>query len=310
MTEITLGEQKFSKFLDGRQQVWDASSLTAVQSCPKLYEMKTLIGWQHKKSSIDPLWGSAIHAGMEILDRNRFEGNRKDVAVKEAIAHIIKNFPQLQESEDNKKNLETAVRAIVWRGDEFYDTELIRIAELPDGKPALEVRFECPFPGTSYRISGRIDKVVWLDDQLYIVDTKTTKSGLGDWYFNNFAPAVQVYTYIWAMREVIGLPVQGFIIDAIQTGVNFTRFGRAPFNVSNSQIDEWLRDTTYTLNEVEKYHEKDHWPRMFNSCGNYGGCTFRDICRNSPEHRQGFLDAEFILNPYGTREVTNDSTDN
>jgi hypothetical protein len=295
--EDTLGEHKFQKYIGGRQIVWDASSFSTVQACPQLYRYK-LEGYRSKVESIDPLWGSAVHRGMEVLDTHRFYGHSKDEAVSDAVQTILAEFSALGQSTDNKKNMETAIRAIVWRGEEFYSTDLMKIAALPNGDPALEVRFEIPFPGTEFRVSGKIDKVVWWENDLYIVDTKTTKSGLGDWYFNYFAPAVQTTCYIWATRDVLGMPVKGFIVDAIQTGVNFTRFGRAPFTVTPSQVDEWLTDTAITLGQVEKYHEIDHWPRNFNSCGNYGGCAFRGVCRNDRSHRSAFLDADFNFKPY------------
>ena len=69
------------------------------------------------------------------------------------------------------------MRAIVWRAEEFWE-DSIKVATMPDGDPALEQRFEVPFSATGERLSGRIDKVVELDNELYVVDTKTTKTGL------------------------------------------------------------------------------------------------------------------------------------
>ena len=293
----TLGEHKFQKYVDGKQVVWDASSISTIQSCPQLYRYK-LEGWRSKVESIDPVWGSAVHRGMEILDTHRFRDNPKDEAVHAATSTVLAEFPVLGSSTDTKKNMETAIRAIVWRAEEFYNTDLMKVAALPNGEPALEVRFECPFPDTDYRVSGKVDKVAWWENDLYIIDTKTTKSSLSDYYFNFFAPNTQVYTYLWAIRDVLEMPVKGFIIDAISTGVNYTRFGRAPFTVTPSQVDEWLTDTTMTLKQVEKYYELGHWPHNFSACGNYGGCAFRDTCRNSQEHRPAFLEADFELNPY------------
>lgn len=304
MTELNLEEHTFAKFVDNVQQIWDTSSLDAFLKCPQYYKLNTIEGWKISSESIDPLWGSAIHDAFEVLDTNRFKGNKKDEAINEAIRLLITKYGALQYSDNTKKNLETACRAVVWRADEHYYSDTAKIMPLPNGEPALEVRFELPFEDTGYRFSGRIDKVVTLNDQLFIVDTKTTASSLSNYYFDRYAPANQIYTYIWATREQLGLPVAGFIIDAVSTGVNFTRFGRQQFNVRESQINEWIHSVKYQLKCVEDFHTIEEWPRNFAGCGNYGGCSYRDICRNAPEHRQAFLDAEFKLAPYGTRVTT------
>lgn len=300
---MELGEHKFYKYENGRQIVWDTSSLSTFLDCAHLYKLKNLEGWARKAKSIAPVFGSAVHDGYEILDAGRFFGHDKTETVQKATKHILTKYgAELQKSDDNKRNLEAALRAIVWRADEYYHTDRMKIAELPNGEPALEVRFECPFPGTDYRFSGRVDKVVSLDGSLYVVDTKTTTSALSEWYFANFAPNNQVYTYIWAIRHVLELPIAGFIIDATTSGVNYTRFGRRPENVTESQVDEWLADTQLALKHCDEYHATGHWPRNFQSCGRYGGCEFRDACRVSQEHRQAFMEADFELKPYGDRK--------
>ena len=78
-------------------------------------------------------------------------------------------------------------------------------------------------------------------------DTKTTKAALSEQYFKMYRPNNQVYAYLWAAREIMGLPVKGFIIEGVQTGANFCRFNRTVFNVSKTSIDEWYMDAQYSL---------------------------------------------------------------
>ena len=81
---------------------------------------------------------------------------------------------------------------------------------------------------------GRIDKIVEWDNRLYLCDTKTTKTSLTDLYFRNFQPNNQSSAYIWAARNVLGLDIAGFIVDAIQTGVDLRIMGSA--NMANIPI--------------------------------------------------------------------------
>jgi hypothetical protein len=165
----------------------------------------------------------------------------------------------------------------------------LKLATMPDGSPALEQRFEVPIGDQGHRFSGRIDKIVSIDDRLYLVDTKTTKSSLSEWYFNGYMPNNQVFAYIWACREVLQLPVDGFIIDAVQTGANFTRFARQVYNVPTELINEWYNDTLHHLTISDVYANSQYYPANFTSCGNYGGCRYREACAHAKSQRECFL---------------------
>ena len=164
---------------------------------------------------------------------------------------------------------------------------------MPDGDPALGQRFEVPFAKTGERLSGRIDKVVELNNELYVVDTKTTKTGLTSYYFANFTPNNQVYAYLWAAKHILKLPVVGFIVEAAQTGANFTRFERAVFKVNDEVIEEWYIDAMHKVDLSNMYARDNYYPADFTACANYGGCKFRDICNEAPSRRATVVEADF-----------------
>ena len=184
------------------------------------------------------------------------------------------------------------MRAIVWRAEEFWEDN-IKVATMPDGDPALEQRFEVPFSVTGERLSGRIDKVVELDNELYVVDTKTTKTGLTSYYFANFTPNNQVYAYLWAAKHILKLPVVGFIVEAAQTGVNFTRFERAVFKVNDEVIQEWYIDSMHKIDLSNMYAKDNYYPADFTACSNYGGCKFREVCNEAPSRRHIVVESDF-----------------
>ena len=155
-----------------------------------------------------------------------------------------------------------------------------------------------PFGSQGHRLSGRIDKIVELDNRLYLCDTKTTKTSLTDLYFRNFQPNNQIYAYIWAAKNILGLDIAGFIVDAVQTGVHFCRFNRSIFNVSQQSIDEWYTDAQYAVGLADAYSVNKYYPANFTSCGNYGGCKFREVCAESPDHREIILNEDFMREPH------------
>ena len=276
-----------------KQMVWDTSSLSAFSSCPRYYNYQNLLGYKSKLYSSATGFGSAVHEGFEELDRGRFEGKSKDESIKNAIKLILLEFgEELLRTEDKARGLEATMRAIVWRAEEFWE-DTIKVATMPDGDPALEQRFEVPFSVTGERLSGRIDKVVELNNELYVVDTKTTKTGLTSYYFANFTPNNQVYAYLWAAKHILKLPVVGFIVEAAQTGANFTRFERAVFKVNDEVIEEWYIDAMHKIDLSNMYARDNYYPADFTACANYGGCKFRDICNEAPSRRATVVEADF-----------------
>jgi hypothetical protein len=263
-----------------------------------MYNWTNLQGYKSKAYGMATGFGSAVHEGLEVLDIQKFKGATKDEAVVAAIKHVLLEFGEaLNLSEDKARGLTAALRAITWRAEEFWE-DLFEIATMPDGEPCLEQRFEVPFGNGEYRFSGRIDKVVQLEGKLYLCDVKTTKTTLNSNYFGNFMPNNQVFSYLWAAREVLGLDVAGFIIDAVQTGVHFTRFDRSVYNVPTDLIMEWYKDAMHTLDTSTNYFNKQYYPADFTACNNYGGCRFKEVCSASPDRRNLFLDNDFDKQPH------------
>ena len=280
------------------QKIWDTSSLSSFLSCPRMYNWTNLQGYKSKTYGMATGFGSAVHEGLEVLDIQKFKGATKDEAVVAAIKHVLLEFGEsLNLSEDKARGLTAALRAVTWRAEEFWE-DLFEIATMPDGEPCLEQRFEVPFGNGEYRFSGRIDKVVQLEGKLYLCDVKTTKTTLNSNYFGNFMPNNQVFSYLWAAREVLGLDVAGFIIDAVQTGVHFTRFDRSVYNVPTDLIMEWYKDAMHTLDTSTNYFNKQYYPADFTACNNYGGCRFKEVCSASPDRRNLFLDNDFDKQPH------------
>lgn len=291
MTDPVLDYQKF----DGKRQLcWDSSSLDALQKCPRYYEYNNIEGWTKEVDATPTLtFGSALHEGLEVYDTLRLEGAASKDALRAAIPKALEVGAQLHLSTDKRRTPETLVRALVWYEEQFRD-DRIQTATLPDGTPGIEVRFEVGFPGSDRRISGRVDKLCYLDGDLYIMDRKTTHATLSNYYFDRFSPNIQVSAYTWALREFLGMPVSGFIIEVCQTAVGFARFGRSLITRSQENIDEWLRDTEFWMSQNDTFLENDYWPTDNTGCMNYGGCKYREVCNRAPRVRDDFLNDMFV----------------
>lgn len=182
------------------------------------------------------------------------------------------------------------VRSVVWYTEQFKN-DTMQTLTLQDGKAAVELSFTLPLdfgPENSdeiYSLRGHLDKAAENDTGLWIVDKKTTKSALYESYFEGFSPDNQVTLYTLAGKMVLGLPLNGVVIDGAQLGVSFTRFNRGYIHRTTSQLEEWLDDLQIWLKNAEMYARADHWPQNEQACGLYGGCPFRHVCGRSPEVR-------------------------
>lgn len=289
---MNLNTLEFIKFDNGRQLIWDASSLDAFKRCPRYYQYNVLQGWRPRETVENLAFGTALHGGVETYDAAIFSGVKHADATNLAVAEAIKLGEPLKTSKDTGRTLETLTRAVVWYAEQFRDDN-VRTAVTPDGKPALEIRFEVPIPGTAYRFSGRIDKLATINNELYVVERKTTDAALSDWYFDRYSPNTQVSAYVWALSEFLGVPINGVMIEAFQTGVSFTRIQRGIAHRTRDQIAEFVKNTATLINHAEEYHNTGFFPMNESACMIYGGCKFRPVCERPEQVRPEWLKSDF-----------------
>jgi hypothetical protein len=147
--------------------------------------------------------------------------------------------------------------------------------------------------GQSYLLCGHLDRVVTFNDELFVMDRKTTKTTPEGYYFDNFDPENQMSLYTLAGQVLFDTAIRGVIIDAAQVAVGFSRFERGFTYRNPDQIDEWVNDLHYWFQLAEEFAKSNYWPMNDTSCGMYGGCKFRKICSKSPQVRDRFLAGDF-----------------
>lgn len=194
----------------------------------------------------------------------------------------------------NLKTRETLIRSIVWYFDHFKD-DPAPVHILADGKPAVEHSFAIPVDN-GITFTGHIDRLVDYAGHPYVMDQKTSGSTIGPYFFHQFNPNVQMSMYTFAGQVSLGVPVKGVIIDAAQIAVGFTRFERNFTMRTEDQLEEWYDTSMYWIEQAQKAARENFFPMNTSSCGNYGGCEFRDICAKSPSVRKQFLEGNFVRN--------------
>jgi hypothetical protein len=305
----------FSTQNPSHQLAWDSTSLGALKTCPRYYQYNILEGYTAHAENVHFVFGIEFHAALEHYDRQRANGMDQNNATLSAVASALTSTwrPDLGRpwvSDEPTKNRHTLIRAIVWYLDQFQNDPLETVV-LRNGQPAVELSFRHELELTSrsgeqYLLCGHMDKLARWEGKTWVVDRKTTKSGLGQDYFDKYSPDNQVSLYTFAGGAVFHEPVVGLIIDAGQTGVNFTRFQRQPIRRTPSQLAEWVHDLAYWLSLAESFAEAGYYPMNDKACTMYGGCPYRGVCGVAPEIRPRLLEQLYTRrawDPLVTREI-------
>lgn len=306
------------------QFAWDSVSIGTALSCWRKYQLAVIEGWAKvtSDSAIALTFGIAFHSGQEYYNKAKIEQNQShDEAMLTAIRKVLLDpeYEQLPTFTDLDEIVESTpddddgitvrnskirtryhlIRALIWYWEQ-YNPDPLQTIIMPTGKAAVEVSFRVPFPiqtpyGEPYILAGHIDRGVQMNNSLYVVDYKTTKS-LSSQFFSSWALSHQLSGYGYAGSMVFEKPVAGILIDGIALQVGGIKLGRGPSPRSDGQMQEYFSNMTWVFTQAEilaQRLEKDpsyQYPMNTQSCY---FCEYKDICRQPPEYRRRYLAMQF-----------------
>lgn len=290
---------------EGVQFAWDATSLSNFMKCPRYYQLVNLEGWQPRQKSVHLLFGGWFASAIENYHKHRHAGASHDEATLAQTQWLLEETWDEDKwdgawiSGHDTKTRETLVRSFVWYVEHYLtlDEEVFPITLVGDEqRPALELSFTMDL-GDDILWCGHMDRVVSPGEGTYVMDQKTTGGAISSYFFKGFLLDPQMSGYTLAGKTLYHLPLKGVIIDAIEIKVGFTRFGRGFVNRSESQLEEFVEVAKSYIADAQRMTADGNFRPNFASCGNYGGCAFREVCTKSPEHRENFLRADFTRQP-------------
>lgn len=320
----------FSSHLPTLQLAYDSTSLGALKTCPRKYQLSIVEGWIAKSRSVDLDFGIYLHSARETYYRARAQGLTHEPALDKAIQYALTITwdEQLQRpwnSGDSSKNRFTLLRTLVWYLDKWGDSDPLETVLLANGKPAVEVsfRFSLGFGphyaelggasydstrdsgghGDEYLLCGHLDRLVRFQERLWISDLKSTRSGIDQYYFAQFSPDNQMSCYALGGKIALQDKVAGIIIDAAQVLVEGSRFGRGLVERTEAQLHEFLRSLHSYIKQAENYAKNNFWPQNDKACFR---CEFRSICSKSPSVREQWLKADFVKRVWDPLRVRGD----
>lgn len=281
------------------QTLWDSTSLGALKTCPRYYELSIVRGYAPRALAVDLRFGLLLHGARERYYRTRSTGEDHEWALTKALIWLLEETYDTKAqrpwaSDHPQKNRLTLVRTFVWYVDQWRDDPLETIT-LANGSPAVELTFRFATDyvapsGANFELGGHLDRMVTFQGEIWDSDLKSTKSTLDQGYFAQFTPDNQMSLYSFASRHVYDLPARGVIIDAAQVAVTFSRFQRGIVPRSADQLDEWYGELGTWLEHATSYAQANHWPQNDKACFR---CAFRSICARPPSVRKQWLETDF-----------------
>lgn len=311
---VRQGETPASPFIPGTevQWAWDSTSIGWMMECWRKYYYAMVKGYRSKAESVHLKYGILYHKGLELFDKYKAEGSSFDDAQARMVQWILDatwEEGKPWETDHDKKNRESLVRSVIWY-TEHYKNDPAQTVILADGSPAVELTFQLrlgysvPDTNQYYVISGHTDRLVSLQEDLYISDRKTTGSALSSYYFSQYKPDAQMTIYTLAGKIVHKQPIKGVLIDAAQILVGSTAFQRGLTYRTDEELEEFLTELeTYWFPQARERALSGNWPHNPKACHRYEGCQFREVCSMSPSVRRIRLASDFIEHKWNPLEA-------
>lgn len=296
MNEITAYRE------DGRQLAWDNSSLSLLRTCPRKYYYEIVLGLRPQAQNPHLIFGSLYHAALEYNDRLIVDDI--DLAMRSRlVCRYALRISYGWNSDHKMKTRERLVRAVMAYLDHFK-TDGTETYMMSNGKPALELNFR--FQSDEYMFCGYIDRIAHFNNELYVLDRKTTQKAFATDYIASFKPSGQMMQYTVGAQVGFSEEVKGVIIDVAYITANLDELGRFPVTYTKDQLAEWLENQRFWIGMAEQYWKAGKWPMNLDACHIYDGCKFRKLCSRPASVREHFIKAEYKVerwDPLKSREV-------
>lgn len=309
--------------IDGDTLLIDNSSLERFSTCPRSaeYALCRQLKPTGEKSALK--FGGIIHKLLELRYRAGESMYAQSPTVEKAMLELadeefngkttiqpdgtLVETPGWSPPEDDFRTYSTAI-GFIKRYGEDYPFEPFDIVKFPDGKPFIEVPFALPLGivgNVKVIWTGRIDLAYMSNGALYGMDHKTT-SVMGPSYFSTFEISHQLYGYAWALEQILGTQVAGFVINALgirrptPKGKPF-EFTRQLIPIQRGLLAEWKTDCLHLVADYIEMARRGYYPKATAWCvGKFGECPFKKVCTlDSADQREVMLSSgEFEKNTW------------
>lgn len=210
--------KKFDAFLTSiskNKPVIDNSSLNVFNLCPRKFFYSVELGLQEEQEPEPLTYGQAIHDALYLF----MSGASHDECLKAFIRRTqLKNTNiPIELDKESNYSVEWGVYVLKRYFNAFkLEDEWWQVVKDHEGNPYLELGFALDL-GIGIFV-GRIDGIVRSKEtnRLWIIDHKTTRRKLNNYYLAQFNPNNQLTGYCWPVTELMGEEPEGCIANCIR----------------------------------------------------------------------------------------------
>jgi hypothetical protein len=282
--------------------VIDSTIRASFVECPKKFYWSFIRKLGPKEGSADLIAGGSFAKGLEVARKLFYlEGHDKFRAMEYGIAAAIEEYGDFEcPPHKANKSLDRVIEALGYYFTTWpLDTDYIKPHKW-DGGGGIEFTFSLPMelahPATGEPLvyAGRCDMIAEYNQQLWVVDEKTT-SQLGATWADKWNLRSQFTGYVKAAQS-FGLPVAGAIIRGVSFLKRSNDHAEAMTARPQWMIDRWWEQLHRDVERMlHCWHEEYFDYNLDESCNAYGGCPFSRLCL-TPEPEA------WIEGNYGTRD--------
>lgn len=272
--------------------IWDSTQRGAFTSCPKKFYWEFYRNLGPQTTSVHLHFGACLASALEVARLAFYRENYdQDKSIGLGLKALFAAWGDYEDGHD-VKTFANCCQAFIDYCDAYpFGSDHIQPYKKEDGSPAVEFSFAIPIPEVLHPVSGepliyagRFDMLGVYNQQLFIVDEKTTGQ-LGNSWLRQWDLRAQFTGYCWAAQQY-GYPVAGAVVRGIAPRKKGSvDFAEAITYRPSHIISSWREQLSRDLQRAVSCYTEGYWDVNYDStCASYGGCQFTRLCESpTPE---------------------------
>lgn len=184
------------------------SALNTFRNCPRKYHLRYLEQLQPREKAESLAFGTVVHSALELWYRSTGDGNR----LWKVLDHVDAQYPN-RTSDPEQKSAWQYTRALIAGYAARYPVEDFEVVEIEKVFTGEIRNPETGRPSQTFVMAGKVDGIVRLDGELYLLEHKTAASLDGN-YLDKLWTDTQIALYSFYLRQ-LGYPVVGVIYNVL-----------------------------------------------------------------------------------------------
>ena len=293
---ITVQPKTLEQFVAqlSKKRTFDNSAINTFMHCRRLhlYQNEWTLSTNEESPALS--YGSAVHEALY----HWYNGDGEDVSLKAFIKRCRQKGTNIDLELDAEKGSKQlySIEWGVWLLRKYFKENPIEIDPFEtvldaSGDPYLEVGFAVD-AGEGVFV-GRIDRIARYIEtgDLYIIDHKTTRKTLNDYFWKQFNPNNQFTGYMWGVYELLGEMPVGCVINGVRV-YQFCRlkegetleekvFARNWIRPTLEQVEDRAKEIRETIIDIKSARTRGihaFYRNAPNGCTMWGGCAFQPVC--------------------------------